>query len=96
VELPLCTNSAIENFKSAGISASRQDEPAWLEEARRTVVTEHVGEEKPLEIELQTITQISRTQQETMPLKNWERQLIDGQLNNLKTMLGFFDFTEES
>jgi hypothetical protein len=96
VDLPLCINSAIENFKSAAVAASRQDRPAWVQEERRLVTTEHVGDEKPMEIELQTVTQISRTQQETLPLKTWERQLIDQQLNNLKTTFGFFDFTEES
>jgi hypothetical protein len=95
VELPLCINSAIGNFKSAGIDASRQDGPAWILEERKLVTAEHVGEEKPMEIELQTVTQISRTQKDTLPLKTWERQLIDQQVNNIRTTLGFFDFTEE-
>ena len=95
VDLPLCINSAIGNFKFAGISGSRDDRPAWSQEERRLLTTEQVGDEKLLEIEIQTITQISRTQQGTLPLKNLEPQLIDQQLNNLKTTLGLFDFTDE-
>jgi hypothetical protein len=97
VDLPLCINSAVENFKSAAVTVSRQNRPAsWVQEERRLLATEHVGDEKPLEIELQTMTQISRTQQQTLPLKTWEQQLIDQQLNNLKTTIALFDFTEES
>jgi hypothetical protein len=95
VDLPLCINSAFENFKSAAVDASRRDQPAYFQEDKRLVAPEHVGVEKTLEIELQTITQISRTQQQTLTLKRWEQQIINQQLDNLKTTLGLFDFTEE-
>jgi len=96
VDLPVCINSAVDNFKSAAVAVSRQNRPAWVQEERRLGATEHVGDEKPLEIELQTMTQISRTQQQTLRLKTWEQQLIDQQLNNLKTTIALFDVTEES
>ena len=95
VELPLCINSAIDNFKFAGIIPLRQGRPAWIQEEKSLEAAEHVGDEKPLEIEIQTITQISRTQQQPLTLKKWEAQLIDQQLTNLKATLGFFDFAEE-
>jgi hypothetical protein len=95
VELPLCINSSIENFKSAGAGAPRQDRRPWSQEEKALMSSEHVGDDKSVEIELQTVTQILRTQQQTLPLKTWERQLIDRELINLKTIIGFFDFTEE-
>jgi hypothetical protein len=94
-ELPLCINSATENFRSAAVGASWQDRPSLFREEKTRSGAEHVGDEKPLDIELQTVTQISRTQQQTLRLKSWERGLVDQQSNNLKTMLGFLDFTEE-
>jgi len=95
VDLPLCINSSIANFRSAAVGASRPDQSAWGETRAKLSSDEHVGETKEMEIELQTVTQISRTQQETLPLKTTERQAIDDQLNHLKRLADLFDFAED-
>lgn len=95
VDLPLCINSSIENFRLAAVGALRRDQSAWGETRAKLGSEEHVGETKEMEIELQTVTQISRTQQETLPLKTMERPSIDDQLNHLKRLADLFDFAED-
>jgi hypothetical protein len=95
VDLPLCINSSIENFASAAVGALRPDRSDWGGTPAKLSSEEHVGETKEMEIELQTITQISRTQQETMPLKTTERPLVDDQMNHLKRLADLFDFAED-
>jgi hypothetical protein len=95
VDLPFCINSSIENLRSAAVSAARQERSPWGEEENKVVSNEQVGDEKEVEIELQTVTQISRTQQETLPLKTWEQQAIDNQFDQLKRIAHLFDFTED-
>lgn len=95
VDLPLCINSCIDNFRATAVGASKQDLSPWVAEEKVSVSTEHVGSEKEVEVELQTATQISRTQQETWPLKAAERQVINNQLDQLKRIMALFGFTED-
>jgi hypothetical protein len=96
VELPLLINSAVENFEMAAIGIPRQklppfngdDEPEQLDKQAQ-------GIQKDLEIELEPATQISRSQQVTVPLKPLERQQIDDQLSKLKRLAELVNFMEE-
>lgn len=95
VDLPLCINSALENFRSVAMGASTQGRARWGEEENRLITGGNAGEGKEIEIELQTVTQISRTQQETLPLKKLDQQIIDNQSDHLKRLAQLFDFSED-
>lgn len=95
VELPLCINSSIENFRSAAVGPSAANWTPWHQEANKSALEEDAGAEKRLEIELQTLTQIFKTPQETLPLKKSDQQEINSQADLLNRLAVLVEFGEE-
>lgn len=96
IEIPQCINSAIDNFRGTALGVPEHssrpfhfDEP-WAE----PVIKELEGEEKAVEIELQTITQISKSFQETLPLKIVESQQVRDKEDKFKQLTQLVDFSE--
>ncbi len=88
VEQPLFVNSALMNsrFTAIGLPVQRQLFPSATTSNETSLAYEHVGEDKEVEIELQTETQISQEDEQTMALKQVDEGLIQGQLDNLQRL----------
>jgi len=96
VEQPLFIESSAENLKKAAIGV-----PKWpadrfaTKEERDEVQLEAENADKPVEIEIQTETKISRTEQETFSLKRTSREQIDHQAKNISRLRELTSFKEE-
>jgi hypothetical protein len=96
VEQPMFVDAAADNLAQSAIGVPandrsvaqvnrQQDEPLSLEGR---------GLEKAIEIEIQTETQISRTGDETLPLKRVPKQLIEEQHQQIIHLRDLLDFKE--
>jgi hypothetical protein len=97
VEQPLFINSVADNLAKAAVGVPTERRPARQMSAEKPepVSLEQVGEEKRVEIELQTETQISRSGEETMPLKRLAKEQIEVQRENIARLRKLTDFSEE-
>jgi hypothetical protein len=97
VEQPLFIDEAAKNFAEAGLGAqaSGQFQFQISDEEREPVKIEHLGDEKQIEIELQTETQISRTGEETVSLIRTVKSQIEEQQRNIARLRTLADFTKE-
>lgn len=99
VEIPLFINSATENFKESSITVSSQPEESSTRSnsvnERSRITLAGVQEKKRIEFELQTETQISRNEQETLPISSFEEEQIDRQRSNLKRIQFLLNFAED-
>ena len=95
VEQPLFIDEAAKNFAEAAVGVpSGRFLFQISDEGREPVKIEHMGDEKQIEIELQTETQISRTGDETVSLKRTARSQIEEQQRNIAQLRTLTDFTE--
>ena len=97
VEQPMCVNSVADNFAKAVVGFPTEHSPAWpiSQEEPDSVSCGEVGEEKIVEIELQTETQISKTGEETLVLKRTPKEQIDAQRQNIVHLRRLTDFKGE-
>lgn len=95
VEQPLFVDSAATNLAEAAIGVP--DERGRTRQASsdepEAVSPERIGEEKHVEIELQTETQLDKSGQETMPFKRSPRAQIEVQQRHIAELRRLVDFT---
>jgi hypothetical protein len=94
IEQPLFVRSASENFKAA-IVGPPDDEMRSLWNDKRYVPIgqpEGWGDEKVLEVELQTETQISRTEEQTFQFKPVPEEMLDEQKAHVRRLSELFMF----
>lgn len=96
VEIPLFINSAAENFKGSGLLASSRPGGSSSSQSRidegNGILLTLIQEKKRIEFELQTATQISRNEQETLAISAFETDQIDEQKINLERMQYLLNF----
>jgi hypothetical protein len=101
VEQPLFVASAADSLAKASIGVPRHDLPSWAvspgasSSEPEPLSLERMNEEKAVEIEMQTETQLSRTREETIPLKRMSAQRINEQRRHITDLRRLVDFTEE-
>ncbi len=95
IEIPLFINSAAMNFKQAalGVPEQRGALPLIGSLESELLVTKDEGENKELEVELQTETQISTAARRTFPLEPVAANLIEEEAENLQSLADLFNFT---
>ena len=88
IELPLFINSASMNFEKAavGIPEASQRQSVATRHVVESITTERAGEPKQLEIELQTETQLSNANEDTLNLEQIPARLIQEEQENLKRL----------
>jgi hypothetical protein len=94
VEQPLFVKSAKKDFLLAAIGVPDTRSFVLGRERQRAFLT-HEGEEKSVEIELQTETQVLREAQQTFPLDPVAEPLIEQQTENLNELRSLTNFNEE-
>lgn len=100
IEQPLFVNSAADNLAKAAVGIPRNNLPDWEYSSAgaagepEPVSLEGKDQEKLVEIEMRTETQISRTGDETQPLKRTSVQLIDQQWQHIKQLRALTHFNE--
>jgi hypothetical protein len=96
VEVPLFIESSTENLKKAAIGIpKRQVDRFATGEERDEVKLEAEDAEKNVEVEIQTETRISKTDQETLLLRRTSRNEIDQQEENVQRLQSLISFKEE-
>lgn len=102
VEQPLFVESAAFNFSKTGIDQSRRRFRPGVErprlnssKEREAVSMEQVDEEKEVQIELQTETQIEKSGPETVPLKRLDPVEIEDRRRQLSALRRLVDFRPE-
>lgn len=97
VEQPLFVDSAATNMAKAAVGVPGERRRTWgmISEEPEAVSVEQVGEEKLVEIELQTETQLDKSGEATMPLKRMQKHQIEAQQRHIAELRGLVDFTEE-
>jgi hypothetical protein len=101
VEQPLFVDAAADRLAQAVVGVPRHNFPSW--ESSPDAVTgepeplslEGENREKAVEIEVQTETQISRTGEETLPLKRVPKEQIEEQHKHIIELRKMTEFTEE-
>lgn len=93
VEQPLFASSAVGDFTGAavGVPQSVRLPGTGRDEETETVVPEHIGEEKAVVIELQTETQLTKTDEEAYPIKRVSAEQIDLQRRQLDALRNLVD-----
>jgi hypothetical protein len=88
IELPLFVNSASANFEKAaiGIPEASQRQSVATRHVIEAINTEGAGEPKQLQIELQTETQLSNSNEDTLNLEQMPARLIQEEQENLKRL----------
>lgn len=96
VEQPHFINSCLDNMVGATVERPRRDRHAWLNPKERTMIgdPESRGQEKEVDIELRTETQISEPSQEVFRFKRVEETLLEEQQQNIIRLSSLFDFKE--
>ena len=98
VEQPLFVDSIADNFTETAIGVpyqGRQEQvvsPFRSTSEREPLSFERINEEKVVEIEMQTEMQLTKTGEETMPLKREPRELIDAQMHNIEDLRRLLSF----
>ena len=101
VEQPLFVDSAADNLAKAAIGVPKQNLPEWAFSAATSasepepLLLEATGEEKAVEIEMQTETQLSKTEEETIPLKRMSKEQIEDQRLRINDLRKLVDFRKE-
>ncbi|MDD2711076.1 MAG: hypothetical protein PHV34_24115 [Verrucomicrobiae bacterium] len=97
VEQPLFASSAADNISKAAIGKPLQKEFTWQKDYKESepISLDEEGAEKEIEIELQTETQISKTEEETLPLKRMPKEVIDEQQAHIIYLRKLINFMEE-
>lgn len=97
VELPLFMTSAVDSLAKAAIGVPTRRMPIFQrsDDEKEPVSLEGEGSEKAVEIELQTETKISRTGEETIPLKRVSMEQIDVQRRHIAQLRGLTHFEAE-
>jgi len=97
VEQPLFIEAAAESFAktAVGVPIQRRRTQAVSGEEREPLSLEQEGDEKMIEIELQTATQITTTGDEVLPLKRTPMERVEEQKRNIAQLRKLTDFTEE-
>ena len=84
IEQPLFANSAAENFRLVALETERRTQPLSVRDSTQPGRPEHGrGQEKRLEVELETETQISGTTRPTLPID----RIPDGQVREQQSNL---------
>ena len=88
VEQPLFVDSALQQFAKAavGVPPPRRILRGGQEKEAEPVFLEHAGEEKNVEIEIQTETQISKTGEPTQSIEKIPLELVAEQERNFKKL----------
>jgi hypothetical protein len=101
VEQPLFVDSAADSLAKSAIGVPRHNLPSWAFSPaayageREPLSLEGKNEEKAVEVEMQTETQISRTGEETVRLKRVSKEQIGEQRQHIVRLRKLADFTEE-
>ncbi len=98
VEQPLFVGSAADNLAKSAIGVPKHNLPNWAYSPAASasepepVSLERENEEKAVVIEMQTETQLSRTGEETIPLKRMSKELIDAQRHHVAELRKLTNF----
>jgi len=94
VEQPLFVRSASENFKRAAVGPPADEVRSLWNDKRYAPIDQQKGSgnEKVLEVELQTETQISRTDEQTFRLMPVSDELLDQQKAHMSRLSKLFIF----
>src|SRR6266568_7733404 len=94
VEQPLFVDSAANELANAGVGVryQRQDFPRPNIEESESVSIQGVGEEKSIEVEIQTETQILRAGEETLRLPRVATPMIEEQWQQVRHLRELIDF----
>jgi len=97
VEQPLFVASASDNLAQAtvGVPTLQRFRHQSHNEDSEPVSLKGQGEEKTIVIETQTETQLSKTAEETVPLKRVAKEQIEEQRHNIKNLREMTDFSED-
>lgn len=98
VEQPMFVSSSADNLAKSAIGVPQKGLQNWRVdgiEANESLSLEGIDQEKAVEIELQTATQISRIGEETIPLKRISREQIEQQHKQIIELRKLADFAEE-
>jgi hypothetical protein len=94
VEQPMFVISAARQFAAAALGDRVDASPIVRAESPKAVATEGVGVEKPLEIEVQTETQISRADEQTIRLTPPAADALKQQQEHVGRLLELTRFEE--
>lgn len=101
VEQPMFVDSAADSLAKAAIGVPKHNLPNWayspsvVAEEPEPLSLEGKDEEKAVEIELQTETQISKTGEETLPLQRKPKDQIEQQRQHIIHLRKLTNFTKE-
>jgi hypothetical protein len=98
VEQPLFVDSVATNLAKAAVGVPAEHQRirgGGISEEPETVFVEQAGEEKLVEIELQSEVQLDKSGEATMPLKRKEKSQIEEQQRLITDLRDLVDFTEE-
>ena len=97
VEGPLFVDSTANALASAGVGVryQRQDFPRSNIEKSESVSIQGVGEEKSIEVEIQTETQVLRAGEETLRLSRVPMSMIEEQRQQVRHLRELIDFRTE-
>lgn len=101
VEQPLFVASAADSLAKAAIGVPQHNLPSWAYSPATSgsepepLSLEGTNEEKAVEIEMQTETQLSRAGEETIPLRRMAKEQIDAQRQHITNLRKLMDFTQE-
>lgn len=101
VEQQLFVDSAADSLAKSVIGVPKHDLPSWAYSPEASngepepLTLKGTNEEKAVEIEMQTETQLSRTGEETMPLKRMSKEQIEVQSHHIADLRKLTNFTQE-
>ena len=95
VEQPLFVDSATANLAKAAIGVPQAFSRSVAAGEREPLSLEGADEEKAVEIEMQTETQLSRTGEETIRLKRASKELIGEQRDHIAALRELTNFKQE-
>ncbi len=97
VEQPLFVESAADSLTEATCGVPKQMSFGYRASSEKVepIVLEGLGVEKAIEIEMQTETQLSRTGEETIPLKRMPKKQIDEQRHHIADLRKLTKFTRD-
>lgn len=101
VEQPLFVDSAADSLAKSAIGVPKNDLPSWAfspavaASEPEPLTLKGTNEEKAVEIEMQTETQLSRTGEETIPLKRMSKEQIGVQRHRIDDLRKLTKFTDE-
>ena len=97
VEQPLFVAAAADSLAKAaiGVPTHRRSDYQANSEEPEPVSLEGQGVEKAVEIEMQTETQLSKTGEETIPLKRMAQEQIDDQRHHIADLRKLTNFAQE-